>query len=139
MIKYIIQSKKNPKTQEALYYAQIGRVQPLDINDISRNISEVCTVTRHDILGVLSALQEEIIKALLAGRSVRLGDLGSFRPTLQSSASATAPEVSQANIRHVRAVFQSGSLLRNGLALRNVSFMLDKYAPKKHESGDGGL
>ena len=119
MIQYIPRAKRNFKTKETKFYAEMAPVSPLTLEDLSDAITEVCTVTRHDIVAVLSALQEQIIKAMLNGRSVRLGDLGSFRPTLSGSGVPKAEQMTESNIRGVHCRFTSGSRLRHGLSLLN--------------------
>ena len=83
----------------------------MNLNDIANRISKTCTVTEHDVKPVLSALQEQIAYSLSDGHSVRLGDLGSFRPTLCSKSYATPEEVSASSVKHVRTHFKPGSRL----------------------------
>ncbi|MDY4030279.1 MAG: DNA-binding protein, partial [Alloprevotella sp.] len=73
--------------------------------------SKTCTVTEHDVKAVLSALQEQVIYSLSDGHSVRLGDLGSFRPTLSVYTFDTPEEVTAAGIKHVRTRFTPGTRL----------------------------
>lgn len=83
----------------------------MNLNDIANRISKTCTVTEHDVKAVLSALREQIVYSLSDGHSVRLGDLGSFRPTLCSMSHATPEEVSASSVKHVRTLFTPGSRL----------------------------
>jgi hypothetical protein len=74
---YKIVERINPtKRDEApKYYGYIVSMSKLGIEEIATRISASCTVTRHDCLAVLSALQEQIIYSLQEGKSVALGDL----------------------------------------------------------------
>lgn len=111
MISYVVKAKKNPMTGELKYYPQIASVSALTLLDITEKISSACTVTEHDVKAVLSALQEQVKIALREGHSVRLGDLGSFRPTIVGSGAATREEVSVSNINAVRVRYtRSGRL-----------------------------
>ena len=143
MIHYVPRGKKNFKTKETLFYAEIAPVTPLSLEDLSDAITEVCTVTRHDIVAVLSALQEQIIRAILNGQSVRLGDLGSFRPTLSGTSAPTDKELTEAHIRRVNCRFTPGRLLRHGLSLHNSAVRFSRRPRVKAiqpppESSDGG-
>ena len=109
MINYIAQAKKNPQTKVLSYYAQIAPVTPLKLDDIVRRIEKTSTVSSSDIKAVLDALQHEVIEALRAGNSVRLGDLGSFRATLSSSGVETPENVSASLIKSVRVRFTPGA------------------------------
>lgn len=109
MINYIAQAKKNPQTKTLSYYAQIAPVTPLKLDDIVRRIEKTSTVSSSDIKAVLDALQHEVIEALRAGNSVRLGDLGSFRATLSSSGVEAPENVSASLIKSVRVRFTPGA------------------------------
>ena len=124
MIKYIAQIRKNPVTKAVAWYPQAAHVEALNLDDIAERISLTCTVTEHDIKAVLSALQEQIVFALRNGNSVRLGDLGSFRLTMQGNPSETREEVSAEKIKRIRVRFTSGSRLRTSLksGARGVRF-----------------
>lgn len=82
MIYFKAVSRKNPITKAEKWYPQLVSGAPMQLNDIVERISRTCTVTEHDVKAVVSSLQEQVIFALREGRSVRLGDLGSFRLTL---------------------------------------------------------
>lgn len=124
MLKYNLVSRKNPRTQAPIFYAQIAPVTPIDVTSLSEAISRQCTVTIHDVRAVLSALDEHIASALLQGQSVRLGSLGSFRPTLSSTAKATAKEFKTSDIKGVNVRFTKGSSMRYKLSLKNPNLVL---------------
>ena len=73
-IKYRIAERQNPLTKTLQYYAQVMPVEPLTLEDIAEGIEKTSTVSSADIKAVLDALQFEVIRALRAGNSVRLGD-----------------------------------------------------------------
>lgn len=119
MIKYLPVTKKNIQTGAVKWYAQIAPVDHVNLATLTEKISANCTVTEHDVKAVLSALQEQIYFHLRDGYSVRLGDLGSFRLTLNSSASDSREEVSAANIKALRVRFSPGARLRHDLTPDN--------------------
>lgn len=102
MIKYLSKAKKNPVNQEVMYYPQIAPVDSVQLESVTKAISEKCTVTEHDVKAVLSALQSTIVKHLTDGRTVRLGDLGSFRLTLKGKPQEAEDKVSTKDIDRLR-------------------------------------
>ena len=94
MINYKAIKRQNPQNKgEYKWYPSIVLTNPMLLDELAEAIALNCTVTAHDIKAVLSAMQEQIIFALRQGRSVRLGDLGSFRLTISGKGEADAASV----------------------------------------------
>lgn len=124
MLKYNVISRKNPLTKEYAYHASLVPVIPIHLAELAQEVSDTCTLTIHDIKAVISALEERIYKYLRNGNSVRLGDLGSFHPTISSSGAATAEEFSDENIRGIKVRFVCSSKLRYEMGLKNPNMVL---------------
>lgn len=136
MITLVAREKKDMRTQEVKWYAQISKVKPVTLDEISERIASNCTVTEHDIKAVLSALQEQIVFCMKEGQSVRLGDLGSFRPTVSSSGFPTKGEVSSSGVTKINVRFTKGSRIRSllkkgqkGVKLALESEVLEEETP----------
>ena len=138
MIHYITRQRKNPINSKSFYYAEIAPVTPLNIEDICANLTEVCTITRHDVKSVLSALQSEIVKACQNGQSVRLGDLGSFRPTIVGTGMTKPEEVNRSMISRVRCRFTPGSLIKKRLSKNNSEVKFGSFHIVPPVTGGGG-
>ena len=140
MIKYVIQPKRNMRNNTVKYYAQIAPINATDLSEVASQIEAQSTVSSADVKGVLDQLQTVVQEQLRAGRSVRLGDLGSFRPTLSSFRSDTEAGVSARNIKKVNVIYTpSGSLrraLKSGLHAGNIKFQLVKDKEKPEEGGE---
>lgn len=128
MIQYVTRSKKSPKTGTAKYYAQMGPTTALTFDDVAAEIEKMCTVTDADIKAVLMGLETAVTAALKRGQTVRLGSLGSFRPTLTSTGQETADKVTASCIKKVRCRFTPGSKLSNSLKLENLEFQAYKLS-----------
>lgn len=115
MINYRPVARKNPITKEVKYYAQADAAEPLTLADITERVEKRSTVSSADAKAVLDALQFEIKEALLDGKSVRLGDIGSFRVTLASEGADVPDELTADKIRLVRVRFTPSSRLRRWL------------------------
>ena len=124
---YKVIERKDPRNPEGQgkYYGLIVNMSNIGIDELATRISATCTVTRHDCLAVLSALQEQIIYALKEGRRVHLGDIGSFRVVANGTGSAT-PETYDTSFMqklHVRLTFfPSRFSLRSRLSFPRLPF-----------------
>lgn len=124
-MKYRIVSCKNPQTNEVKYRATIALTSALTLDVISQRIEKKSTVSSADIKAVLDALQYEIMDALSQGSSVRLGDVGSFCPVLNSRTVDTEESFKASNIERVRVRFTPSAMLRHYLDVDRVSFERD--------------
>ena len=86
------------------YYLQIAPSTPLTLTQIVKRIEKRSTVSSPDVKAVLDALQSEVIYALESGNTVRLGDLGSFRLTLQSEGVGTATDAKKMGVQLIKQV-----------------------------------
>lgn len=121
-MKYKVVEKKKPGTGDFKFYGQVVLNEPVGLRAITDSIQERCTVTRPDILAVLDALEDAIIKNIAKGHSVRLGTLGSFRPSISSEGSALEADWSVKMIKKVRGVFSPSAHMRNMLGKENITF-----------------
>lgn len=126
MIQFIPRSRKNMQTKLVKYYAQIAPTLPMSIKEVTTQIERECTVAAPDVLAVLNALQHVIIQGLRNGHAIRLGDLGSFRPTLNSFGFTDPKQVTANCIRRVRCRFTPSATIQRMLQVKNVEFQLFK-------------
>ncbi|MBR1712500.1 MAG: HU family DNA-binding protein [Alloprevotella sp.] len=143
MIKYKTYASKNPKTKLVKYYACPVEQRPVNRDQFFEQIEAESTVTEHDVKAVLSAMQRHLWNNLREGRSVRLGDLGSFHITLNSTGAEQPEDFTVKNIKKVRVRFRpSAKFLYNlSTANPNVTFSLQKEkdaADGEEESGNEG-
>ncbi len=127
-MQYVVKEGKNLKTEEPLFYAMACPVQPVKLSAIADEISQECTVTRHDILAVISSMEEKIIAHLQSGQSVRLGMLGSFAPTIKSKSSPSLEEFTPENLRSVGVAFRPSTTMKYQLSLKNPNVTLTRVA-----------
>ena len=103
MIIYKTVKRRNPSTASVKYYAAVCDTRPFELEDIAEQIQAKCTIHSSDVLAVLRCLQETVIEGLRDGKSVRLGDLGCFRPTVSSDGFDTPDEVTHKALKPVQA------------------------------------
>ena len=127
MIKYQLISRKNPITKAYLYCAQAQAVTPVKIDEVAESISASCTVGLADIKAVLCALQEEIVRRLRNGQSVRLGDLGSFHARLSAKGAETTEAFEEKPGEYLKSVivrFTPSSKMRWEMNIKNPKVVL---------------
>lgn len=87
------------------------------------------TVSSADVKAVLDALQYEVIEALEAGNTVRLGDIGSFRLTMKSQGVETAAEAKKKGaqlIKQVNVQFTKSTTMRDTPDARLLDFSIQE-------------
>lgn len=123
-MQYKVQAKKNPQTRKALYYPVVAlSKEPMKLEAIISEIVESSGITRPDVKAVIAALEQRIIAAMRESKSFRLGDLGSFRPTIESTEGCETADAVSAN--HIKAV--------------HVRFTPSPYMERKLKPGAEGM
>lgn len=132
-IHYKTVARKSPKDKSVKYYAENVRAKTYTLKDIAADIEHATTVSRADIKACLDELETRIMRALQDGNSVRLGDLGSFRVTLQSKGAPTAKEFTAQNIKNVKMQFRPSVSWYKEYKTK-VSY--EKFAPASGADGE---
>lgn len=114
-MKYKIERRRDNINHRDLYIPQPVAGQPIGVDEIARQINEMCTVTPADVAAVLQALQDVIARNLKQGNSVRLGKVGSFSLKMSATAATTPEEVSAENIKEVGVRFYATPELKQML------------------------
>lgn len=142
MIKYVIQAKKNPLTKnDVKYYPQMAPITPLTLTQIVKRVEKRSTVSSADVKAVLDALQYEVIEALEAGNTVRLGDIGSFLLTIKSQGVETAAEAKKKGaqlIKQVNVQFTKSTAMRDTLDARLLDFSIQEDIVNASDGTSGG-
>lgn len=114
--------RRNFKTGENQFYPAPAPFVSIDIDQVATEISERCTVTRADIVGILKALETQLEHALLEGYTVRLGQIGSFRLTTSAVSVDDKEEVAADLVRALRVRFTPSVWLKNKLRRDVIKF-----------------
>lgn len=132
---YKVIERKDPRDTEqpGKYYGSLVSTSQITIDEIATRISSTCTVTRHDCLAVLSALQEQIIYALQEGKRVSLGDVGNFRVVAIGSGSDTEESYDTSYLKRLKVTFTPNKKLKNAVSLKNEAIFFQRI--KLVESG----
>lgn len=133
MIQYIIRSLKNPHTGGLKLYPQIAPTGTMTKQQVIDVIERTTTLTSADIKACLDALEWAIIDAMKDGKAVRLGDLGSFRPTITADGTATLEKCNASLIKRVRVRFTPSGRMSALMVKKNLKFQPFKFVV----TGDG--
>ena len=114
--------RRNPSTAAVKYYAIPVVTATMTLDDVARSIERSSTVSTADVKAALDALENEVLDALRHGFSVRLGDLGSFRPTFKTGGTETADEFVASMIERVHVTFTPSTRMKQELDVENLSF-----------------
>ena len=136
MIEYKVSPKKNPINKEVKYYAQSVTPKVVNLDAVIKNIEKTTSLSSADVKACLDALQYEFIENLKHGRSVRLGDVGSFRTSVQSHGALSEDEFSVSHIKNVKVVFSPSGKLRKSLQPNadGISFQRVQFDEKEQEA-----
>lgn len=124
MIQYNVVAFKNPQTKELAYRAVPAKQVPVNRRQLLEEMTAESTITPHDVKAVLSGLETHICNSLRNGRSVRLGDLGSFHITFKCKPADSAETFKTANIEGVNIRFTPSATFKYQLSTKHpyVSF-----------------
>ncbi|MDR2919977.1 MAG: HU family DNA-binding protein [Tannerella sp.] len=116
-MKYKKIQKLNPQDLTALakYYASPVNSGKVTLDDLANRIARSSSLTRGDILNVLSNFLDELPEYLKDGKSVQLGDFGTVRLSFSSQGVDTEEEVNASLIKGVRVIFTPNVKLKDEL------------------------
>jgi predicted histone-like DNA-binding protein len=134
--------KKNylDKTKAAKYYAQVQNTGRVSLRTIEEELEQSSSVTRGDVMSIISNLEVLICKCLRNGNVVQLGDIGTFRVSVSSKGAASAKDFTAQNITKARINFRAGVGLTSLLTTLKYAKMGEDGAATTDDKGktDGG-
>ena len=103
------------------WYVTLKRVKMVREKDVAKQIADETTLNPKEAEMALFLLKKILIRELMNGNSVQLGDWGSFYLTCKSDGKDTKEEVNAMSIQKINFRFIPGIELRE--ALQKASFM----------------
>ena len=94
------------------YYATSVFTGEKNLEQLTKGIEKISTVSGADIRAVLYAMVDVITEELSDSQIVRLGELGSLRLNVSSDGKDTSKDVSATAIRSTKLVFTPGKKLK---------------------------
>ena len=137
-LKFTVVARKNlskgAPEDSKLFYAQARQMGTVGIDELCDEIAETCTLTSADLKCALDRLAWSIAKHAKEGRSVQVGELGTFRMSISSKGVETEEQMNATLIRKANLLFYPGKRLRS--ARKEARF--EKFVAKKEEQKAGG-
>ena len=109
-ITFNVVERANPQdaTAPKKFYASAIMTGKSGIDDLTKRIEKISTVSGADIRAVLYGIIDVVPDLLSEGNSVKIGDLGTFRVSISSEGSDTKEEVNPGNVKGGRIIFTPG-------------------------------
>ena len=128
----------NPLDKEApkkWYVTQVTTAQA-DETEVAMELADETTLNPSEAMMAIRQLRKILLRRLLGGESVKLGNWGSFSVTLSSLGVPTKEEVNAKNIKSVNLNFQPDEAFKTDLQKATVAWV-DKLAEGRL-GGSGG-
>lgn len=111
--------KRNPlePDEPRKFYATPANLGTITLTDLANRISRSSSLTRGDVLNVLSNFLDEIPGYLKDGKSVQLGEFGTLRLSFSSKGVDTIDEVTAHLVTKTRVLFTPSTSFKNDLRL----------------------
>ncbi len=120
-MKYKLIQRANPqKKEEKKYYPQAVKIGNVELKEIAQRIGQHSSLSRGDILSVISSFVDIIPSYLTEGYSVKLGELGTLRLSLSSTQGTVNEKEFRANYIKNKVVFTPGVNVKS--AIKDISY-----------------
>ena len=96
-----VQSNMRGNSSFGKWYGKAVVSDVVDVDMLSSNIGNRCTVTKPDIVAVISALVDEMKAQLQMGNRVVLDGFGSFKVGMSTKPAETAKEFTANNVKRL--------------------------------------
>lgn len=106
------------------YYAMTAYNGEVTLDNLADKISRYSTLSRVDIIAVITALVDEVGEGVAEGKIVRLGELGTFRLILNSDGVEDVKDFKPTMIKKTRVNFHPGQRIKR--VQENIQFVEKK-------------
>lgn len=98
------------------HYASVVLKEQVELREMMRQIADRNTVNMPDVIAVVESFLEMFGQYIVDGRSINLGQLGYFTPSIRSYPEESAKDVNRSTIKDFRVNFRPSLLLKERLA-----------------------
>ena len=113
-LNYSVSLRPNPQDKDAApkAYATAQINGELSLKQLSKRVSSQTTVSRADVVAVLTATVDNLLEALTEGKQVDFGELGKFRLQIISTGTEKLTDFTAAQITGVNIQYSPGEDLK---------------------------
>ncbi len=97
------------------FYAQTVLDGEVDLPELCKEIERISTVSEADVMATLIALVSIVPDKLADSKIVRIGELGTFRPSVSSQGHDEEKEVSGRSIKGNKVLFRPGKRIARAM------------------------
>ena len=127
LVKPVQRVNPNKPTEPKKWYVTQVTTAQVDETEVAMDIADETTLNASEAMMAIRQLRKILLRRLLGGESVKLGDWGSFSVTISSNGVATKDEVSAKQIKSVNINFQPDEAFKTALQKANFAWV-DKLA-----------
>lgn len=123
---------QNPTEPQKWYVTQVTTAQ-VDETQVAMDLSEETTLNPSEAIMAIRQLRKVVLRRLLSGESVKLGNWGSFSISISSSPSEKKDDVTARNIKSLNLNFQPDEAFKADLQKAQFAW-IDKLAEGRSAS-----
>ena len=118
IVNYGVSPRVNPREKDEApkFYGQIVSNRSVSLEELAEVIAARCTVKLADVVGVVTAFEAEMKKALLNSEIVELDRIGRFRVTVSGKGALTEEDYQPEYIKGVNVRYAPGKYIKETLA-----------------------
>lgn len=128
------QDKQGPKK----WYASQVTTEQMDETAVSEAIADETTLNAGEAMMAIRQLRKVILAALHNGKSVKLGNWGSFYAVAESDPADTAEALTAKNVKRVKINFRPGKEIKESLEKATFIWTDNMAGVDTTEEEDGG-
>ena len=132
MIPYKVIPRKSPKDRSVKYYG-VQHTRQIDEKDFVERIVQKNTVTRADVLAVISSIAEELVHSIRNGNSVTLPEIDTFGFSIKTRGAETKDKFVTDNIKTLHVRFRPSSVLKYNVKVGNPQVKFFNEEPAEED------
>ena len=115
MLKFKVIKRQLPGDQSAKpkFYISIKKVQTVDLDYIANELAEKSSISKGDVMSIITDLTDLVPKELANGRTVNLGKLGTYWLNVNSKGYENEADVSPEAIKKVNVRFKPSGTIKS--------------------------
>lgn len=126
--------RANPLDREGAkkFYPTVISSGDIDLDELAAELSDATTLNEVDCVAVLYALEKSMVKHLQNDKTLKFGNVGTFKISVSGSGSDKSEDVSVSNVEKARILFSPSLKLKKtlqGLQYKKVQTSLPAAAP----------
>jgi len=120
-LQFNVVEKTNPITKEKKWYATSRLTGKRDLKNLSKDLSEVSSLSAGDVQNVIVNLVDQLPKWLMEGDSVKLDGFGTFRLSFSSEGEAVKEDVTADSIKDIYILFEPDVAIKDRVSKTRIN------------------